>query len=398
MIITAVDIYVVKIRPSQPASSAGKRFLTEDYFVSHSNRRSCVYSVNAETVYVKLSTGEGIEGWGEVLAPTHPEITATVLKTHLAPLLLGSNPFDTQVLWDRMLDTLRERGYTGGYLVDAMAGLDIACWDLKGKALGLPVHALLGGKYRDKLPCYCSSVPGQAVEEKLEHIARLRVEGFQGVKIHTYGKGKTADLKLLQAIRQQYGADELELMYDAHGKCTLSEAYTLGRALGELDALFFESPITFEDRVGHSKLAEGIDTAIAVGEPLRTIYTFKEWIASGAVEVVQPDMGRNGITEMMRIGHLAEAFHIPFAPHLSAHHGIGHAASIHVSAALSNFMVYEYQPHALRACAEFTEMAFQLEHGQLTVPDVPGLGINIDEKVLMRHVTGHESVSQKANG
>lgn len=392
MKITAVDIYIVKIPPARPVQPGGKRFLGADYYVSDSNRRSCVYSVNAETVFVKLSTDEGVDGWGELLAPTHPEIAATVLKTHLAPLLLGARPLDQQVLWDRMLDTLRERGYTGGYLVDAMAGLDIACWDLKGKALGLPVYALLGGKYRDKLRCYCSSVPGATVEEKLEHIARLREEGFQGVKIHTFGKGKTADLKLLRAIRERYSSDELDLMYDAHGKCTHSEAYTIGRALGELDALFFESPLTFEDRAGHSRLAEAIDTAVAVGEPLRTIYTFKEWIASGAVEVVQPDMGRNGITEMMRIGHLAEAFHLPFAPHLSAHQGVGHAASIHVSAALSNFMIYEYQPNALRASADYVQVQFRLENGHLSVPDAPGLGVTMDETAMSRFVTAHERV------
>lgn len=389
MKITSIDVYIVKIPPARPAQKSGKRFITSDYFVSDSNRRSCVYSVNAETVFVKLATDEGLEGWGEILAPTHPEVVAAILKTHLAPLVLGEDPLRNQVLWDRMLDTLRERGYTGGYLVDAMAGLDIAFWDLKGKALGQPVYMLLGGQYRDKLRCYCSSVPGATVGEKLEHIARLREEGFEAVKIHTFGKGKSADLELLQAIRKQYDASRLELMYDAHGKCTHSEAYTLGRALGELDALFFESPLTFEDRVGHSKLAEAIDTAVAVGEPLRTIYAFKEWIASGAVEVVQPDMGRNGITEMMRIGHLAESYHVPFAPHLSAHQGVGHAASVHVSAALSNFMIYEYQPNALRASAGYAKVSFRLENGQIAIPNEPGLGVEMDEKAMRTYVTEH---------
>lgn len=389
MKITSIDVYIVKIPPARPVQKSGKRFLTPDYFVSESNRRSCVYSANAETVFVKLSTDEGIEGWGEILAPTHPEIAATILKAHLAPAVLGENPLQNQYLWDRMLDTLRERGYTGGYLIDAMAGLDIAFWDVKGKALGLPVHMLLGGQYRDKLRCYCSSVPGGNVGEKLEHIAKIKEEGFDAVKIHTFGKGKAADLELLQAIRGQYNTSELDLMYDAHGKCTQTEAFTIGRALGELDALFFESPLTFEDRLGHSRLAEAIDAAVAVGEPLRTIYTFREWIASGAAEVVQPDMGRNGITEMMRIGHLAEAHHVPFAPHLSAHQAVGHAASVHVSAALSNFMIYEYQPNALKACASYAKASFRLENGHIVVPNEPGLGVEIDESAMSRYVTEH---------
>ncbi|MEF3306607.1 mandelate racemase/muconate lactonizing enzyme family protein [Paenibacillus sp. GYB003] len=392
MKIASVDVYIVKIPPARPAAPSGKRFITKDYFVGVSDRRSCVYSVNAETVFVKLTTDEGVYGWGEILAPTMPETVAAILKTYLAPMVLGENPLQNQVLWDKMLDTLRERGYAGGFLVDAMAGLDIAFWDLKGKALGQPVHMLLGGRYRDRLRCYCSSVPGSSVKEKLENVARLKEEGFDAVKIHTFGKGKPADLELLQAIRGEYDASRLDLMYDAHGKCTQPEAYTIGRALSELDALFFEAPLAFEDRTGHSKLADAIDTAVAVGEPLRTIYTFKEWIASGAAEVVQPDMGRNGITEMMRIAHLAEAYHVPFAPHLSAHQGVGHAASIHVSAAASNFLIYEYQPNALKACASYSNVSFRLDGGHIVVPDDPGLGVEIDEQAMRAYVTEHFQV------
>src|SRR5690606_13532073 len=152
-------------------------------------------------------------------------------------------------------------------------------------------------EYRDKLHCYCSSIPGVDLQARLESIARLKEEGIDTDKIHTLCKGKSADLNLLEAIRSEYAAYELYIMYYAHGKLMHKEAYTIGRALSEMDALFFEAPLTFEDRDGHRKLAEAVDVAIAVGEPLRTIYTFKEWIASGAVEVLQPDMGRNGITE-----------------------------------------------------------------------------------------------------
>ncbi|MDF2926784.1 MAG: enolase [Paenibacillaceae bacterium] len=387
MKIVSIEGYIVKLPPAGPVKTTGRRFITKDYFINE-GRRSCVYSTHAETVFVKVTTDEGIEGWGEILAPTNPEVVLTLLKHHLAPLALGQNPLQNQVLWDKMLDTLRERGYTGGYLVDAMAGLDIAFWDIKGKALNLPVSMLLGGQYRDKLKCYCSSVPGETVEEKLENVARIKEEGFDAVKIHTFGYGKTRDLELLHALRRTYNTDQLDIMYDAHGKLNHTEAYTLGRALSEMDALFFETPLTFEDLPGHRKLAEAVDVAIAVGEPLRTIYTFREWIVSGAVEVVQPDMGRNGITEMMRIATLAEAHHIPFAPHLSAHQAIGHAASIHVSAAVSNFLLYEYQPNALKACAPYCHSSFRLEKGYLTVPDAPGLGVEIDEQALQPFVTG----------
>lgn len=395
MKIVRVDVYLVKIPPDESVDREGKRFLTEQYFVNE-GRRSCVYSTHAETVFVKLTTDEGLSGWGEILAPTHPEVVGAILKHHLAPLLLGEDPLQNQVLWDRMLDTLRERGYTGGYLVDAMAGLDIALWDLKGKAWNQPVYMLLGGKFRGRLQCYASSVPGKDAAEKLEQIARLKGAGFEAVKIHTLGRGKADDLHALEAIRKQYESEQLDLMFDAHGKLTHTEAYTIGRALGEMDALFFETPLDFEDVRGHRKLADAIDVPVAVGEPLRTIYTFQEWISGGAVEVVQPDIGRNGITEMLRIAHLAEAHHLKFAPHLSVHQAIGHAASIHVAAAVSNFLMYEYQPNALRMSAEYTHASFRLESGHMLVPDDPGLGVEIDERTMMRYVTEHIAIQGDA--
>jgi len=386
MKIARIETYIVKIPPEVPVSTDNRRFVTDTYFINE-GQRSCIYSTHSETVFIKLTTDEGFAGWGEILAPTHPEVVATIVKTLLAPLVLGENPLQNQYLWDKMLDTLRERGYAGGYLVDAMAGIDIALWDLKGKALQQPVYQLLGGQYRDKLRCYCSSVPGADVRERMESVARIKEEGFGAIKIHTLGKGKATDLKLLESIRAEYDAGQMTLMCDAHGKLTHTEAYTLGRRLSELDALFFEAPLAFEDIEGHRKLAEAIDTAVAVGEPLRTIYSFKHWISSGAAEVVQPDIGRNGITEMTRIAHLAEAFHVSFAPHLSTHQAIGHAASIHVSAAAPNFLIYEYQPVALRASAAYTEAAFKLERGELSVPNEPGLGVEIDEQTLRKFAT-----------
>ncbi|MCU6792298.1 mandelate racemase/muconate lactonizing enzyme family protein [Paenibacillus sp. WQ 127069] len=388
MKITKIEVFVVKIPSIPTASPNTKRYITDDYFINE-GRRSCIYSDKLETIFVKVCTDEGIEGWGELLAPTNPEVAAAVIKGHLAPLVIGENPLETQFLWDKMLDTLRERGYTGGYLVDAMAGLDVAFWDIKGKAFNLPVYMLLGGQYRDQLRCYCSSVPGRTLEERLESVDRIVEQGYDAIKIHTFGKGKTADLDMLSAIRKRYTADKLDLMLDGHGKYTHSEAFSLGRALGDLDLLFFETPLTFEDIQGHRKLADAIDTAVAVGEPLRTIYTFRDWITAGALEVAQPDLGRNGITEMMRIAHLAEAHHLAFAPHLSVHQAVGVAATVHISAAISNFLIFEYQPNALKASEQYSTASFTMNKGTIQVPTDPGLGVTIDEQELRKFVADY---------
>lgn len=385
MKIHSIELLVLKIPYEKANTGAQLRHITKDYYVRE-GYRSVIYSKNVETLLVKVTTDDGIVGWGEVLAPTSPEVAASVIRTHLAPLVLGEDPLQTQMLWDKMLNTLRVRGYTGGYLLDAMAGLDTACWDIKGKALGQPVWMLLGGRYRDRLRCYVSGVPGTTTEERLEQLDCLTEQGFDALKVHHLGKGLHGDLELLRAIRQNYDRSRLDLMLDGHWNYSIADACSLGSALSELGLLFFEAPLQPEDIAGHRKVAEAISTAVAVGEPLRSIYAFREWIGQGALEVAQPDLGRNGVTETMRIAHLAEAHHLPFAPHLSVHQAVGVAASVHVAAAAANFLIFEYQSFPRRVAEQFFDSAVQLEGGCLTVPTEPGLGVAVKEKELQPYV------------
>jgi len=350
---------------------------------------SVVYSKNIETVFVKITTDDGIVGWGEVLAPTSPEVVATIIRTALAPILIGENPLQNQFLWDKMLNMLRVRGYTGGYLMDAMSGLDIAFWDIKGKYLNQPAYMLMGGKYRDKIPAYISSIPGATIDERMESIAQLVVSGNKAIKLHSVGESWRDALEMLTAIRKVYSPIQLKVMHDGHWNYTLGEARKFGYYMDELDLDFFECPLNPEDLYGHVKLAEGMNTPIALGESMRSLYTFNEWVKAGAVEVLQPDMGRCGITDMLRIATIAEANGLKVAPHLSVHQNVGFAASVHYSAAISNLHSFEYQPVSLGVAAEYSDCGVKLENGFINISENPGLGVTIDEKILSKYVTEH---------
>lgn len=386
MKITQIDLLVVKIPREEAKSDARKRPITEDYYVLD-RPLSVVYSRNIETVFVKVCTDEEITGWGEILAPTSPEVTAMIIRTALAPVLIGENPMQNQFLWDKMLNMLRVRGYTGGYLMDAMTGLDMAFWDIKGKYLKQPAYMLMGGKYRDKIPVYISSIAGASVDERMESIAALAAAGNSAIKLHTVGEGWRDALEMLTAIRKVYSPGQLAVMHDGHWNYTLGEARKFGVYMDELDLEFFECPLTPEDIYGHVKLAKSMNTPIALGESMRSLYTFNEWVAAGAVEVLQPDIGRCGITDMLRIATIAEANGLKVAPHLSVHQNVAFAATVHYSAAISNLHSFEYQPVARNVAAEYSDCGVKLKNGCINISDAPGLGVEIDEKILKKYVT-----------
>ncbi len=392
MKIKQIEVLVTKIPRVEPKSDMKKRQITDAYYVLD-RPLSVVYSNNIETVYVKITTDEGIVGWGEILAPTSPEVAAVIIKTALAPVLVGENPLQNQVLWDKMLNMFRVRGYTGGFLLDAMTGLDIALWDIKGKYLNQPLYMLMGGKYRTKIPVYISSIAGSTVEERMESIASLFADGNKAIKLHTVGESWRDALEMLETIRSKYNPEQLKVSHDAHWNYTLGEARKFGIYMDELDMEFFECPLSPEDLYGHVKLAEGMNTPIALGESMRSLYTFNEWVKAGAVEVLQPDMGRCGITDMLRIATIAEANGLKVAPHLSVHQNVGFAATVHYSAAIPNLHSFEYQPVAINVANEYSNCGVKLENGCINISDAPGLGIDMDESVLSKYVTEHIKIN-----
>jgi L-alanine-DL-glutamate epimerase-like enolase superfamily enzyme len=339
-----------------------------------------LYTAYFETCFVKITTDEGLVGWGEALAPVAPEVAAEIIRQLIAPVLRGRDPLDGDVLWNTMYDLMRDRGHYGGFMLDAISACDIALWDLRGKLLGQPVYKLLGGAYREPIPCYVSGLPRPDDAGRVA-LAETWVErGFRAFKLAA-GYGVEADAASIAALRQSLGT-ESPLLLDAHWNYTLDQAITLGRKLEAMNAALLEAPLNPEDLEGHIKLADALALPVAIGETERTRYQFKPWLTQRGADILQPDVGRVGISETIKIAHMAEAFNVRVAPHLSVNLGVGITASIHTAAAIPNLYMLEYQPPVFELANTLLENPLVCQNGAYQLPSGVGLGVTINEKRL----------------
>ncbi|MGH2457590.1 MAG: mandelate racemase/muconate lactonizing enzyme family protein [Chloroflexota bacterium] len=352
-----------------------------------------VFSDAIETCLVRVTTDDGQYGWGEAQAPIVPEVVGILVERLLGPVLIGRDPFDRDVLWHEMFDTTRVRGHGAGFLLQAISALDIALWDLVGKATGQPVYQLLGGRYRDRVEVYRSGLPATTLEGRVD-LARAAVkEGFRGIKVFL-GHDPSTDLDNVRALRQAIGP-RVRLMVDGHWMYDRQTALRLGRLYEREDVFWLEAPLDPADLRGHAELARALDLPIALGEVEQTRTQFLDLLQAGAVDVIQPDVGRaGGLTESRKIAALAETFGVPCAPH----HGVGVgpliAAGLHLAAAIPNFLLAEYQPQMHRTMATLVDEPPRLEDGFLRVPDRPGLGIDlVDVEEVERYVDWGERAS-----
>jgi L-alanine-DL-glutamate epimerase-like enolase superfamily enzyme len=385
MRISAIQTFVLKVPRHDRfggQSEQPQTLLDTDYYFEKEWRE--IYSRNSESLLVRVDTDEGIYGWGEGQAPIVPEVAATIIDRVLAPVLIGADPRENIALWDKLYSTLNNRGQITGFMLDAIAALDIAFWDIKGKAAGEPVWRLLGGSARSRFPGYVSGIRADTDEARADLALEHFEAGFAGVKLYL-GRGVEQDIAQATLVRQRVGPGR-RLMADLFWKYTLPEAQRLGRALQELGIEWLESPLQPEDVHGHSKLAQSLDVAIAVGEPLRTRYQFLDWFRLGALDLAQPDIARCGITEGRRIADLASAWHLPVAFHLGICFGIGILATWHVAAATPNFLIMEHHPPMFEISNQFLREPLALDHGKVVLSDRPGLGADIDVNALERWV------------
>ena len=339
-----------------------------------------LYSAYFETAFVKITTADGVVGWGEALAPVAPEVVCTIIEQLLAPVLMGRDPFDGNVLWNVMYDLMRERGYYGGFMLDAISACDTALWDLRGKLLNQPVFKLLGGAYRESVSCYVSGLPRPTAEARVALALEFVEKGFDAFKLAA-GHGVRADTASVAALRDALG-ETATLLLDAHWVYALDEAVQLGQALTDLGVGFFEAPINPEDIESHAQLAAAVAVPIAHGETERTRYQFKPWLIQKAADILQPDVGRAGISEVVKIAAMAEAFNVKMAPHLSVGLGLCIAASIHVAAAIPNLFMLEYQPPVFEIANMLLNSPLTCEAGYFEIPSGAGLGVELDESRL----------------
>lgn len=379
MKITAITTFVVKAsrRRYEIGSGArdGRQLPHSDYFRYEPFPQ--LYSQNSEALVVRIDTDAGISGWGEGQAPIAPEIIEQVVLRILGPIVLGRSPLEVGLRGNEMLEAMRIRGQSAGLYVDAVAAIDTALWDIRAKAAGMSLAEALGGQFRPRLACYASGLRATTPEGRLEE-ARAHIDaGVSGVKLFL-GHGLGRDEAAIEATRRAIGKDG-GLYIDAMWRYDLGSATTLGRICEANRVGFLESPIAPEDLEGHVTLARQLDVAVAIGETLRTRLQFVPWLRHEALDVCQPDLMRNGVSETWRIATLAEAFNRPVALHTGCTTAVGLAATYQVASALPNFLIQEYQPVMLDVFNDWLRSPIALAEGEIVVPQGPGLGIDIDD-------------------
>ena len=343
-----------------------------------------------------VSTDEGIEGVGEAFYIGGPaKIAASMISDAYAPLIIGKDPFDTATIWDFLYNRTRDQGRKG-LPVSALSAIDIALWDIKGKALGLPVHKLLGGSYRDKARVYATglyepqnvpSIEDALVEEALGY----KKDGFSAMKLKV-GYGIDTDMRYVRAVRKAIGEDII-LMVDANHAYNAAEAVRLAREMEQYNVYWFEEPVPPEDIDGYIELKQKSNILIAGGECEFSHFGFRELITRRAVDILQPDLcATGGFTAMMRIVALASAWNVPVMPHVWGTN-VGLAAALQLFAALPHFperrfptepfFEYDRSFHPLRDGV--TQEKFIMRDGYIDIPQRPGLGITLDMDFVKKY-------------
>lgn len=342
--------------------------------------RSGVRNSRSATL-VQVDTDEGIFGLGSCSG--NGELIEVIVAKVLKPLLIGMDPTDIDAIWDKAYVRGGHKEFgTRGIGVVALSGVDVALWDILGKARGMPLYRLLGGKCRDKVPVYATALYPEEPSQVAKRARAFAEQGFQGVKIKV-GFDLDQDIRIVRAVREELGKDFI-VMTDANQGYSVDVALKASEAFADSGAFWLEEPLFVEDIEGHALLREKGNTPIAVGENLQMSYAFENFIARGAVDFIQPDVARaGGITEIRKITALAAKHKVPVSFHTWGD-GVALAASIHLSAALKDCIVMEldYTYNPLRE--ELLSDPFEVQNGYLIPPEEPGLGIELNQTALER--------------
>lgn len=355
-------------------------------------------------IFLKLTTACGIEGVGEVYAATFgPHVVARMIEDVFARRFFGQDPRQIETLWRRVHGS----GYTlrpDASLMGVMSGLEMACWDITGKAAGRPVCDLLGGRVRERLRTYTYIYPEAGESEAIYHDAERSAEraldyvaqGFTAVKFDPAGaysafdprQPDLASLELserfVKLMRQAVGT-RADLLFGTHGQFTPAGAIRLAKRLEPYDPLWFEEPVPPEMPEEMARVARATSIPVATGERLTTKYEFARVLATGAAAILQMNLGRvGGLLEARKIAAMAEAHYVQVAPHLYCGPVVG-AANIHLAASIPNFLILESIERWGGFHAELLKTPIRWEDGHVLVPTAPGLGVELDEAVALAH-------------
>lgn len=343
-----------------------------------------LYSTHFETALVRVETDTCLTGWGEAQAPLAPQVACTIVDALLRPAIEGSE-FDptregvTQ-LYDRMYSAMRVRGQTGGFMLDAIAGVDIALWDLAGKARDESVARLLGAPAEQtELPAYLSGLSGATAAERVNYAQPYWDAGFRAIKLF-HDDSERSLLFLIDALRDHFGP-ELKLAVDALWRLG-PEPTPFLRELNTRSLLWLECPLPPESLADHAQLAASLDTPVAVGESYRARWEIQPFIDCAHIDWIQPDLGRCGITQALRWAELARDANVKIVPHVSIAMGPQIAAALHFAAATTQCPLVEFNPKVFEFANTHLTDPLMLQGHHYHLPAGPGLGIRVPEETI----------------
>jgi galactonate dehydratase len=364
----------------------------------------CAYVRGGSRLFVKIHTNQGIWGCGE-------GVDATPGTYHLVKrfsgMLAGKSPLDVHRLYEDMRRAGVFAGAQAGMYVAVLSAVETALWDLAGKALGLPVYQLLGGKFRDRIRVYCDTALYERrlpTPEDFVRAAREAVEmGFTAVKFDlderddpkkydaynwTASPGELRRMvDQIAAVREAVGPD-VDICVDMHGRYDTVTGMQVAKRLEPFNLMWLEEPIPAENVEAYRRIAESTSTPICAGENHYLAYGFRELLEKGAVDIVMPDLQKTGgLGEGQRIANLANLYYVPFAPHMVASY-LGAMASAHVCASVPNFLILEWQIYFHREPMFKEIVSFDgpmVDKGFIPLSEKPGIGVEINEDGMRQY-------------
>jgi 2-dehydro-3-deoxyphosphogalactonate aldolase len=350
-------------------------------------------------LFLQLFTDEGIVGLGERPANGLRNLDSQIALIHdlCQQFVIGENPFEIEKLWQRAYASRHDYRHPGLDSTPVLSAIEMACWDIVGKALNQPIYSLLGGKFHDKLKAY-AYMPTQGIwedpEKAGEIAAQLIEEGNTACKLDPFTplfpqprdfplKEIRRAARVFECIRKAVG-DELEIGIGTHGQLSTSSAIRVASILEEYNPMWFEEPVAPENVDEMARVAAHTSIPIATGERLATKFEFAEVLNKQAAQIIQLDVGQcGGILESKKIAGIAEAHYAMIAPHMYVG-PIAAAAAVQLDTCSPNFMIQEYNANDLHREMFIEPIVF--ENGHIIPPTGPGLGVELNEEVLRKHM------------
>ena len=392
-----------------------------------SNARVIVTSPGRNYVTLKLETSDGVYGLGDGTLNGRELAVASYLEDHVVPVIVGRDSEDIEDMWQML--------YKGGYwrrgpvTMAAIAAVDVALWDIKGKALGTPLWNLLGGHCRSGALVY-SHASGRRVEEVIERVMELAAQGYKAIRVQClvpgveemYGVPRAGVVEdaslpyvekgwdprryvrfvpeLFEAVRAATGPD-IELLHDAHHRLTPIEAAALGRRLEDFRLFWLEDPVPAELQAGYRLVRQHTTTPLAIGEVFNSVYDCEQLVREQLVDFLRMSIVHGGgISHLRKVASFAEIYHVRLGCHGAADLSpVTMAAAAHFGVATHNVAIQEYAPHPSESDEVFSH-SWTVENGYLSPGNAPGLGVDLDERAAARfpYVRAYLPLSRRTDG